>query len=498
MQDAELTLRLCNEVIEYGTKKNDDGLKAFGCYYTAVVYYVLNDGTHFFEAVTEALSYLSQAEEWSMMAHCCNFLGITAMNRGNAMIAMDYYTDAIEYSRKAGEEDFAAIVAINVGALNISCGRYEEAVGDLNRIAAYFRRSGENDGSLDFLLALYQNMAKANLCSGRLKEAKEAFDYIHREFQIAEDSYIMETVLCAEAMYYHIVGDEENCENLIARIHTSGHTNVPAMDTFDDYYDYCKVLLEKDKREEFWHIIEMLEPLIKNLDFTNLQLKLTGLKIKYYRKYDYAADYLKAAGLYYELSERAEIETKTMMNHVLNLRKNLELVQQENLILQERSQTDALTRLNNRFRLNDYSEELLEKCIENQEPLAVEILDIDNFKGFNDTYGHQRGDECLIRVAGILNTMAREHGAFVARYGGDEFMLLYAGITREQVQEYAKELREKVMETKIVTISQGICWDIPRHGNRMWDYLHCADEMLYRVKKKNRNDFCVGTLQAEP
>jgi diguanylate cyclase (GGDEF)-like protein len=116
-------------------------------------------------------------------------------------------------------------------------------------------------------------------------------------------------------------------------------------------------------------------------------------------------------------------------------------MEKENQILLERSETDPLTQLSNRLRLNDYSEEVFADCVENQMSLAVEILDIDDFKGFNDTYGHQTGDECLVKVAQILKTMEEEHGAFVARYGGDEFMLIYTDITKEQASEYAEELR---------------------------------------------------------
>ena len=505
MQDAELTLKLCNDVIEYGNKIKDDSLIAFGYYYCSVVYYVLNDGNHFFEAVTSALSYLSKVEEWDMMSRCYNFLGITSMNRGNAVIAADYYMNAIEYSHKAGNKVFANTIAVNVGALNITCGRYEEAVEVLMPVYDYFIQNSEMERYQDYMLALYQNLAKANLCSGRLTEAKQCFDAIHQEYELPDDSYFMGTVLCAEAMYYHIVGDEENCEKNIARIHKSVNTNVPVMDTFDDYYDYCKVLLERNKQEEFWHIIETLEPLIKNLDFTNLQLKLIGLKIKYYRKYGKAADYLQAAGLYYELSERSEIETRTMMNNVLTLRKKLEKAKSENKILLERSETDPLTQLCNRSRLNDYSEDVFEQCVEGNVSLTVEILDIDDFKGYNDSYGHQMGDECLVRIAKVLKTMEKEHGAFVARYGGDEFVLIYKDVTKEQAIAYAKELREKVMAeavpfeksqiAKMVTISQGLCWDIPQKGNRVWDYLHAADDMLYRVKKRQRNNYCVGNLK---
>ena len=110
---------------------------------------------------------------------------------------------------------------------------------------------------------------------------------------------------------------------------------------------------------------------------------------------------------------------------------------------------------------------------------------------------------CIQQVAAVIKSM-EEFGAFTARYGGDEFVLIYEGATKEDVIRYTAELRRRVMnlqiehrrskESNIVTISQGVCWDIPAHGNRMWDYLHSADEMLYRVKQRKRNNFCIGNL----
>ena len=118
-------------------------------------------------------------------------------------------------------------------------------------------------------------------------------------------------------------------------------------------------------------------------------------------------------------------------------------------------------------------------------------------------YGHQKGDECIQLVAGAIKSM-EEFGAFTARYGGDEFVLIYEGKTKEDLVEYAAELRKRVMNlgiehqaskiSNVMTISQGICWDVPVQGNRMWDYLHAADDMLYRVKQRKRNNFCIGNL----
>ena len=512
MKDTELTLKYCNDIIGQGLKIKDDSLIAFGYYYCGVVYYVLNDGNRFFEAVTNALSYLSKAEEWEMMARCYNFLGITAMNRGNAVIGADYYMNAIECSKKAQNEALAAIISVNIGALNTMCGRYKEAIDVLIPVYEYFSEHKSSELDSGYMLPIYQNLSKAYMCCGKLEEAKKCFDNIHREYKMSDENYVEVAILCAEAMYYHIMGDDENCEKLIARIHKATNQNIPIMDMFDDYYDYCKILLCRDKSQEFWHIVNIMESMIKSLDFVNLQMKLVGLKIKYYRQYGQNAEYLQATGLYYELSEHLEAEIRVMMKNVFNLRKSLEKVKRENEQMEEenkrlliKSETDPLTNVGNRFRLNDVSEEMFRQCLQNGISLTVEILDVDDFKGYNDTNGHQSGDECLVKVAQALNTMQKEHGAFVARYGGDEFILIYQGITREEAVSYAEELKQKVMDLQIpfakspvadvVTITQGLCWDIPVSGNRMWDYLHSADNMLYRVKQKQRNNYCVGNLK---
>lgn len=505
MLDAELTLKYCNDIIQYGVKTKDESLLAFGYYYCGVEYYVLNDGTCFFEAFTEALSYLTKLEEWEMMAQSYNFLGITAMSRGNAVIAADYYRDAIECAKKAGRENFAHTIGINIGALNISCGRYEEAIEGLTPVYDFYLKNTDFPRRSEYMLALCANLAKANLFKDRIKEAKQYFDYIHNNYKDDADGYTMVSVLCTEAMYYDKVGDEANCEKLIARIHEITIPNVPIMDLFDDYYDYCKVLLDRDKAEEFWHIVDIMEPLVKRLNFTNLQMKLIGLKIKFYRKNGQGAEYLQAAGLYYELSERSEAETRTMMSNVLNLRRSLENVKKENAILLEKSETDPLTQLSNRARMNAVSEELFGQSLCDGTAFAVEILDIDDFKGYNDSMGHQMGDECLVAVANAIKSMEIEHGAFAARYGGDEFILIYQNITKKQAVAYAAELRQKVMDLNIpypkskvadvVTITQGLCWDVPVSPNRMWDYLHAADVMLYRMKNKQRNNYCIGDLK---
>ena len=132
------------------------------------------------------------------------------------------------------------------------------------------------------------------------------------------------------------------------------------------------------------------------------------------------------------------------------------------------------------------------------------LMDVNKFKKVNDTYGHVTGDEVLRLVAEQLKRTFGNMQAFLARYGGDEFVIIYNGMSAEEVCERAEKLRQDVMALHIerryaegsfgVTISQGICHDIPSNGNKNWDFLHVADQALYRVKRRGRNRLCMTDI----
>lgn len=176
-------------------------------------------------------------------------------------------------------------------------------------------------------------------------------------------------------------------------------------------------------------------------------------------------------------------------------------IEAQNQKLTEKSETDALTGLPNRFRLNRHSIQQFAQAVTNHLPVAVEILDIDYFKQYNDNYGHQKGDRCICTIAEELKRISAYEGVSAYRYGGDEFVVLYMNLEQQRVREIAEELRERIAmlhvehiyskSSDIVSISQGICWGYPTKRQRMADYLHAADDALYQVKKSERGKICL-------
>lgn len=510
-KDAELTLRYCNDIISYATKTMDKKLLGFAYFYSGETYYCLNDGANFFDCVSKAVTFLNEAQEWELLANCYNCMGIISGNRGNAPISYDYYLNALQYCKQYNLPKEACKTHVNISSLNLMCNRYEEAQEYLEKAYSYMKDKVDDEAYDTYMMCIYGNLAKTYTFQGKLQEARKVLEKIHSDHWNRTSELDHLAVWCVEAIYFHYVGDRRNRDIRIDEVQQNTTANMTVMDIFDDYYDFCQMLLETEKKDVFWKMMEILEPLIRNANMGYLLMKIISLQVKYYHNNGQQEEYLEAAGVYYELSELQEKESRKMISSMLNVRRNLEAAREktkemeiQNQRLLEKSEQDPLTKMANRYRLNDYVEEAFQRACKQKESLTFEILDIDFFKEFNDNYGHQQGDECLVKVAGAICEIADKYHAFCARYGGDEFVLIYESISQQEALLYAAELKQKIMNLSIehryskmipvVTISQGLCWDIPDEGKRVWDFLHAADSMLYKVKGVGRNNFCIGNL----
>ncbi len=158
--------------------------------------------------------------------------------------------------------------------------------------------------------------------------------------------------------------------------------------------------------------------------------------------------------------------------------------------------TDGLTGLFNRRHFNLTLAQEWARASRNGRSLSLVLLDIDHFKRYNDAYGHQAGDACLIEVAGVLKAHARRSGDCAARYGGEEFALILPELSSAQAGEIAERIRQAVAElalpnsgsdSGIVTVSIGVAARVPGDTMRPEDLLRLADEALYAAKHEGRN-----------
>ncbi len=159
------------------------------------------------------------------------------------------------------------------------------------------------------------------------------------------------------------------------------------------------------------------------------------------------------------------------------------------------SVTDPLTGLANRRALDDYLAHEWHRANRDQSPITVLLLDVDNFKKLNDTWGHQIGDQCLRELAKIMTDYFKRPADLVARYGGEEFAVVLPN-TDISVLDQANRFREAVAahgidigggEVLHMTISGGIATLVPAIGQAPRDLLKRADQALYEAKGAGRN-----------
>lgn len=170
------------------------------------------------------------------------------------------------------------------------------------------------------------------------------------------------------------------------------------------------------------------------------------------------------------------------------------------------SRQDALTGLANRRHFDESLEQEWRRAGRQKSSLAILMVDVDNFKHYNDKLGHPEGDRCLKRVANLLAAHARRPGELVARYGGEEFVLIFPDTDHQQAVNLAEHVIDSVRRALIpqpegldrwyVTVSIGVSATIPSDRLTSSRLLVAADEALYEVKRSGRNGWWFQSPEA--
>jgi diguanylate cyclase (GGDEF)-like protein/PAS domain S-box-containing protein len=165
--------------------------------------------------------------------------------------------------------------------------------------------------------------------------------------------------------------------------------------------------------------------------------------------------------------------------------------------LEELSFKDDLTDIPNRRMFNTVMEREWARARREHQPLSLILMDIDYFKQYNDRYGHLQGDECLKRVAQALSAAAIRSTDFVARFGGEEFVLVLpntdaksVAILAEKCLALVRELQiphDKSEVSRVLTVSLGVGTMVPSLDVEPIEFIERVDRLLYRAKQNGRN-----------
>lgn len=163
--------------------------------------------------------------------------------------------------------------------------------------------------------------------------------------------------------------------------------------------------------------------------------------------------------------------------------------------LKETAEKDALTGLYNRGAFDQLALNTFKTCIRNKLVFTMVLVDIDYFKKVNDTYGHAIGDKCIQRVADALSQRCKRGTDIVARYGGEEYILMLTGSNYENHLQFIREIHEQIAQTPVtingvninLTVSIGLVSVTNDFSNSFDRLVSMTDEQLYISKNSGRN-----------
>lgn len=246
-----------------------------------------------------------------------------------------------------------------------------------------------------------------------------------------------------------------------------------------DGYEVCKRLKAEEKTYDI--------PVIMLTSKGETEDKIKGLNIG-------AVDYVTKPFDAGELVARVNTQLRVKELH--------EALQEKNRLLQDLANKDGLSNLYNHRYLQEQLLKEINRAKRYGQTISFVLLDIDHFKHFNDTYGHQTGDVILKTLGSILNKTIRENDV-AARYGGEEFAIILLHTDFKTARETTERLREvielynfKVGDKHLhITISLGIACFPHKDIETARDLIECADKALYSAKKAGRNRvevYCPG------
>jgi diguanylate cyclase (GGDEF)-like protein/PAS domain S-box-containing protein len=169
---------------------------------------------------------------------------------------------------------------------------------------------------------------------------------------------------------------------------------------------------------------------------------------------------------------------------------------------------DGLTGIPNRRRFDEHVENEFRRAKRSGSPLSLAMIDVDAFKDYNDNYGHQKGDDCLILIAAALTRILGRPCDLVARYGGEEFVALMPDTNADGALQLAESMRREVESLAVehafsgvaphVTISVGLLTQVPSHNTVISHMIGAADRALYQAKRGGRNCVVVHGVAEKP
>ena len=496
--------RLC----KIGREKNDPALLGFAYYHLADACYSMElSYNSFLNYLSKSLNYMIKAGDDTMIPSACNFFGIDAANNGSYDVAYHYYAMAMRIAEENEDDNMRGVISANLAHLH-------ECLGNLRHARQLYLKSNRLARGHSENIYYYHNLINSEYAIGfislRLGDVKSAQRAEKRIRKLEKEAG--ETRMYGMEMLIHFLrvelalttGEDASFQTLMNDLIRYMGEKYLEFDIMDDILNFCKFLLDYNKTVQVLRILDLIRDKVERSDVVQIKKAYKEIEIAYYEKTGEQKKLSQSLHEHFHLAltqqterNRIYLSSIGMINLIDNLRSERAQMRQENKLLQLQAQMDPLTGIPNRLAMNMMLEAAYERAYADKTSFCVAIIDIDSFKDYNDTYGHMEGDFCLKRVAHELQAMSNHPSIQCARYGGDEFVMIYENMADDEILKYANALDRKIRSldihfsasriASVVTVSQGLCNSVPLTKSKLWDYMTEADVALYSVKNQPKD-----------
>ena len=496
-------LKTSAKLLKIATSLSDDSLKSSIYYHKALYYYFQSDISTYRPLIKKAIFHALKADDQLLLSRIYNIIAVDAHNSGCFDIAYNYYILAYNYANANDDIGSIALLESNLGRLFTELKEYKLARKYFRSSIRKFKKDKyainhdltepilkASDGIISLLLNDIDAAEKS------LKTVDKIVEKLDEE--TANKIHLPRTLLATRLALKK--KDKAESRKMLKELISLLENEALVQELIDDINGLYNELMEQNMEKEAKDLIERVDNAFMSTGINYVTAQFCEIKADYYERVKDDKKLFEALKAQYKLNIKLRSEQQEMYSHAVSLiglldtlRAEQTKVLSENEQLKQIAEIDALTGIANRFKMN----QVLNSPYYENKSLAIGILDLDYFKEYNDNYGHRTGDKCLRKVASELSKIAKENSLFVARYGGDEFMIIYEKLNEKEIKKIAGEIHSRIAKLNIkheysllakhVTISQGICYGTPKNRSVLWDFLSMADESLYSIKK-NRQD----------
>lgn len=518
---------MCREAYDLSQKSNlklEEGHALIGM---ALVFRAKSENNKMLDYSYNALDIFEELHVPYGQVKALNLIGIAYFYNSMYNEALQYFLQALDVSEELRDDFLLSSVLNNIGEIFRELGKYDNALEYFNR--AYKISNGINSnintasllnniGEIYFIKNKYDEaLGYFTESYNIIKEEKEMIIFGEVENRLGKVYYVRQNYDKAAEYFYSSLKRLEAVDNKfyaidtlvnIAKLQMQNESGQPLY-YFEKAVHYAEETNAKKKLSEVYKILA---------DHFEEKSKFKT-SLEYYKKYhgieqEIAASITesKLEILKIELNhikvnhefEKVKIINKRLETEISIQRERLEKMQKINKNLEKKALEDALTGIPNRSFVNNHLNKVWEEALLHNDIIALYFIDIDNFKKYNDYWGHLKGDECLIKIANCLKCIQSKRKDIFGRYGGEEFIYCTRNIDYEQASELGNMMRNEVQKlcfkytadssSSVVTISVGGVLGRPSDFSSISGMVQAADMELYKAKNAGRNTMLMSNL----